>query len=65
MSKLTISTVNSVNMLANSPEVSERINPLNCQSLTARETPEGTRLQGEHGQDGEYAQHSDNWILRC
>lgn len=55
--------MNSVNMLAIPSELSEWINSFNCQALAAREAPEGARLQGEHGHDGKYAQHSDNLIL--
>lgn len=61
--KLTVSTVNSVNVLADPPKVSDRVNSLDCQALATRETPKGTRLQGEHRHDGEYAQHSDNLAL--
>lgn len=62
--KPTISTMNSVNMLAMLSELSERVNSFDCQALATRETPEGARLQGEHGHDGKYAQHSDNLIFR-
>lgn len=55
--------MNSVNMLADLPMVGERINSLDCQTLAARETPKGARLQGEHGHDGENAQHSDNLLF--
>lgn len=61
--RLTVSTVDSVDMLANGPGVGERVDSLNCQALATRETPKGARLQGEHGHDGKYAQHSDNLIL--